>query len=629
MNNHQNNGTLSKYRSLSLCVIYGNESAHIERFIDSFKLVCDEMVFVRAIGNQEPDDTFRKLANKCEACGIDYKAAIYHNAEILDVNETNLENPANWPHVDRFDKARQLSFDLATGDLRMWADCDDVLTPESIAQILHLKLNMHEDVFFAKYELPGMDHGLFRERIVSRIAMRWASPVHECMVLPSDCKRVTHEGIVFEHRPIEKKQSSVDRNLKILEYWTEHPQEDDWEPGMCFYLHRDLFMHPEALKNGYIEKSLRYGLKCLTYPNLGLVEKYEALMNLSTMITEHPSLVRSVSDSPSTGDDLKDSFPVREKWLLNALRTDPSRREAVAALCVLEIDRKAYRRALSYAHMMRGIPEPYPAPWTHRRAFYSWKGALLQTQCHRYCGNEAEARKLEDYVFDKNGRTFSVLHATRRGKLAVDKMYMWLTLAEKAGAIEWIFAVDEDDKESQEALKGYRTVIVPSGKGPVAAWNEAAKASTGKILIQMSDDWFSPGAWDAMIYQKLASKIDDEAVLRISDGHRKDDLMCMAILTRKYFDRYGYVFHPDYFSMYSDNHFSWQAAEDEVIVEGSEIVFQHAHPLFDPKSYDNGQLKEGALDEVYARSNDPKNYEQGAKTFEAFKASKVRKQIVL
>jgi hypothetical protein len=347
---------------------------------------------------------------------------------------------------------------------------------------------------------------------------------------------------------------------------------------------------------------------------------------LATMLTEHPPLILHVPQSVMTGNDVADGFPIREKWLLNALRTDPSRREAVAALSVLEIDRKAYQRALSYAYMMRGIPEPAETSraWTHRRAFYSWKGALLQTQCLRYCGQEAEARKLEDYVFDKNGRGFSVLHATRRGKLAVDKMYLWLTLAERAGAIEWIFAVDEEDVETREALKGYRTVVVPRGTngGPVAAWNEAAKAATGKVLIQMSDDWFPPGAWDAMLFQKLADKIDDEAVLRISDGHRNDDLMCMAILTKKYYDRYGYVFDPAYFSMFSDNHFTLQAQQDGVIIDGSEIVFQHTHPLFDPNAYENGKLKEDALDAVYKRSNDPKNYTDGLSTFQKFQAKK-------
>jgi hypothetical protein len=360
---------------------------------------------------------------------------------------------------------------------------------------------------------------------------------------------------------------------------------------------------------------------------LGQIEKYECLINLSAILAEQPKLVHTaheIDKTTSTGNDLQDCFVKREKWLLNAFRIDPTRREALAALAVLENDRKAYPRALGYANAMRGIPEPYPAPWTHRRAFYHWKGALILTQCLRYNGKYIQARELEDHVFDKAGRTFSVLHATRRGKKALDAMYFWLSVAANAGSIEWIFAVDEDDTETREALKGYRTVVVPPNKGPVAAWNAAAKEATGKVLIQMSDDWFPPMAWDQMIFERFGDRINDEAVLKISDGHRKDDLMCMAILTKKYYDSYGYVFHPEYFSMYSDNEFTWQAQRDGVIIDASDIVLKHAHPLFNPENYVNGQFDESKMDDTYKRSNAQENYRKGLEIFERHKA-KIKK----
>ena len=43
--------------TLSLCVIAGNETAHIKTMLDSFVGVIDELSLVRAIGSQEPDDT--------------------------------------------------------------------------------------------------------------------------------------------------------------------------------------------------------------------------------------------------------------------------------------------------------------------------------------------------------------------------------------------------------------------------------------------------------------------------------------------------------------------------------------------------------------------------------------------
>jgi hypothetical protein len=91
------------------------------------------------------------------------------------------------------------------------------------------------------------------------------------------------------------------------------------------------------------------------------------------------------------------------------------------------------------------------------------------------------------------------------------------------------------------------------------------------------------------------------AVLQVSDGHRTDDLMCMAILTRaRYLDQ-RYLFHPDFFSMYSDNWFSECAHRDGVVIDARDLVFEHLHPAFG----------KGEMDEVYKRSNDFGNYVNG------------------
>ena len=51
---------------LSLCVIAGNETAHIKTMLDSFAGVIDELSLVRAIGSQEPDDTEQLARDWCE-----------------------------------------------------------------------------------------------------------------------------------------------------------------------------------------------------------------------------------------------------------------------------------------------------------------------------------------------------------------------------------------------------------------------------------------------------------------------------------------------------------------------------------------------------------------------------------
>ncbi len=149
----------------------------------------------------------------------------------------------------------------------------------------------------------------------------------------------------------------------------------------------------------------------------------------------------------------------------------------------------------------------------------------------------------------------SLLHATRgRSKQAVECKDKWFAAASEPQRIEHVFGIDDDDLDSLTNISSNR-VIVPRGQGCVAAWNACAAKSTGDILIQMSDDWDPVPGWDTLIANEFEGVTADQ-VLAISDGARTDDLLCMAILNRARFERYGYLFHPKFLSVYSDNFFT-------------------------------------------------------------------------
>jgi glycosyltransferase involved in cell wall biosynthesis len=194
----------------------------------------------------------------------------------------------------------------------------------------------------------------------------------------------------------------------------------------------------------------------------------------------------------------------------------------------------------------------------------------------------------------------SLLHATRgrstKAKLCREK---WLNSAKNPQDIEHIFGIDDDDTDSLTNINSQR-VIVERGKGCVAAWNACAKVCKGEILIQLSDDWEPTQHWDETILKEFEG-VEDECVLAISDGHRTDTLLCMAILNRKRYDKQGYLFHPDFFSVFSDDYFTWAAYKDKVIKEAKHIVFEHQHPVFN----------KGEWDETYLYSNAQKNFIQG------------------
>jgi len=194
----------------------------------------------------------------------------------------------------------------------------------------------------------------------------------------------------------------------------------------------------------------------------------------------------------------------------------------------------------------------------------------------------------------------SLLHATRGRTLqAKECRDKWLNAAKHPENIEHIFGIDDDDIDSLTNINTQR-VIVERGKGCVAAWNACAKASTGDILIQLSDDWEPTPHWDATIISEFDAA-DGERILAISDGHRVDDLLCMAILNRQRYEKQGFMFHPDFFSVYSDNYFTWCAHKDGVIKDARHIVFEHKHPVFNKAEWDD----------TYTVSNSQQNYIQG------------------
>src|SRR6185369_637139 len=104
--------------------------------------------------------------------------------------------------------------------------------------------------------------------------------------------------------------------------------------------------------------------------------------------------------------------------------------------------------------------------------------------------------------------------------------------AEKPAQIEHVFIFDDDDKESF-ALKRMHHIMLPAGGGCVAAWNHGAFATSAPVMVQMSDDWIPIPGWDEEILKRIGD-VEKPAVLAVSDGFRKDNLLCMAIMTRKY-----------------------------------------------------------------------------------------------
>lgn len=559
---------------ISLCLITGNCEDYIERCLTSFAPIADEIVLVRAIGNQTHDKTLEIATEVCASLSIPLITGEYKNAP----------GHESWPHVDNFAAARQMSFDLATGDFCFWVDTDDVL--ESGAELIreHAAKGTH-DCYIFPYNIFGRGVQVPRERMIRKGAGQWRYPVHECFTFNAvPVQAVEDQRCIVKHLPHLTKSGSNQRNLTILK----SIPEEEMTAGLWYHLQGEL------AGTGDTAGSIAAAEKALACPDIGQPERFELFLNLARLSTD-----------PN----------VKATLLHQAHQADPRRRESLGLLVCNALDYGRNDLALAYSRQMMALPKPNDQEWNERNAAYTWLGADIHQQALRMNGFRVEAENLRrETLVAHGGPTIALLHATRgRPQKAAIAKKLWLDLAANPGAVEHIFVLDADDEESAP-LRRMHHLTIPAGGGCVAAWNHARLATTAPILVQLSDDWIPCAEWDKKIIERIGDTTK-EKVLAISDGHRTDELLCMFICTRAYTDQDGFLFHPSFLGVYSDNWATEQAYARKAVIEARDIVFTHNHPAF--KGGDKiGLVPEGEWDTTYLKQNSPERYAHGLSVIE-------------
>lgn len=223
-----------------------------------------------------------------------------------------------------------------------------------------------------------------------------------------------------------------------------------------------------------------------------------------------------------------------------------------------------------------------------------------------------------------NGPTISLLHSTRgRPEKCIAAMRLWAERATNPGEIEYVLAYERDDAATESHLDrvlpganlpwfdGEVVVIRGQFGGSAPAWDSAYKASSGNLLIQVSDDFVPPPDWDTALLNRLPPMWESErAVIAVSDGLRRDKLLTIFICTRAYADQKGEFLHRGFQSMFSDDDASYLAYRDQStgncrVIEARDLVFEHQH-----------HVKLGIEpDETYRWQNRPEAYAAGQKLF--------------
>ena len=318
-----------KKEKLSLCIIVGNVENYIQRFIKSFSPLVDEIVFVRAIGNQEADKT-KELA---EALGATFAG--------------DYQNKHDWPHVDDFAAARQMAFDAASHELVMWADTDDVIDPESIKRIRETCDLLPDDFdgIEIAYHVPEDGVTVMRERIIRKGRAKWTSPIHEYLQFISEPRIAKVDGAVILHRPEGTRERNDERNLRILQRIA--------KPTTSHKFH--LFQSLRA--TGQTEEASKLICEMLAdkSDSLGKAEKYELFIAAGQMAND---------------------IEIRLQMNLQALSVDPARKEAYGELCLCYLGLNRNEDALAITTAMQSVSGGAGA-WNVRKKYSGYLGIQL------------------------------------------------------------------------------------------------------------------------------------------------------------------------------------------------------------------------------------------------------------
>lgn len=123
---------------------------------------------------------------------------------------------------------------------------------------------------------------------------------------------------------------------------------------------------------------------------------------------------------------------------------------------------------------------------------------------------------------------------------------------------------DTDDKTMNDPymihfIKCLRNVsiVFNDNRSKIEAINTGIPRQGWDVLLLASDDmWPVTKGYDNVIRKEMKKNFPDtDGVLHFNDGIHGKKLNTLAILGNKYYNRFNYVYHPKYKSLYADNEF--------------------------------------------------------------------------
>lgn len=196
---------------------------------------------------------------------------------------------------------------------------------------------------------------------------------------------------------------------------------------------------------------------------------------------------------------------------------------------------------------------------------------------------------------------------SRKNKL-FEKLDAYYELMLDKDNFTFLVSIDEDDDilnspEVISKLSSYPNLkaVVGESKGKIFACNRDISEHNEEwdIVVLVSDDMMPKIKGYDMHIRKGFHKFfpDYDGVLHFNDGYQKEKLNTLCVLGKPYYDRFGYIYHPSYKSLYCDNEFMEVSRALNKAKYISMVIIEHQHWAWG----------HGSMDELYKKNEQPIN----------------------
>lgn len=115
------------------------------------------------------------------------------------------------------------------------------------------------------------------------------------------------------------------------------------------------------------------------------------------------------------------------------------------------------------------------------------------------------------------------------------------------------------------------------------------------VVMCASDDMLPViYGWDVYISEAMSRYFPDlDGCLHFNDGNTGNKLITLSILGKKLYDHFGYIYHPDYKSLYCDDEFTQEVYRLDKVRYIDIVIIKHEHYSLKGNS-NSGQFDEAA-----------------------------------